>query len=351
MTTTLQSIRSVLCLAALGSFVNGCDRPPEPSGSQATTPRSSTTAAATAPASSTRKKGGPVRPKRPESGRHDLHVKVDGLQRDYTVYIPVAYNHLTPVPVMLFLQGEEGPLDGPEVDGRKKSLFGGLERGRVIGVFPRPVAKGKDTPGTWHHGLCGDDAGAEGPDEVGYLTAVLLELKRRLVMDSKRIYLVGEGSGAVMAHRAAAAFGSLVAGVAAFGGSVGCLRDGASKENIVPNATGPVSALLVHGRKDERFPYAGGKPKVEGGKTAFAWLSSDRSLAYWSANDKCKGKSAKTDLDGQEGVREELNCANGTAKVVRYALSNQDHRWPTTIAGKPTIKVLLDTFDLMPNRR
>ncbi len=306
---------------------------------------------ASTPASSTRKKGGPVRPKRPDAGRHDLHVNVDGFERDYTVYIPGAYNHLTPLPVMLFLQGEDGPLDGTDVTTSKKPLFGGLERGRIIGVFARPVAKDKDTLGTWHHGLCGDDAGAEAPDEVGYLTAVLLELKRSVVMDSKRIYLVGEGSGAVMAHRAAAAFGPLVAGVAAFGGSVGCLRDGASKENIVPNPTGPVSALLVHGRKDDRFPYAGGKPKVEGGKTAFAWLSSDRSLAYWSTNDKCKGKSARTDLDGQAGVREELNCANGTAKVVRYTLSNQGHRWPETIAGKPTIKVLMDTFDLMPKGR
>ena len=207
-----------------------------------------------------------------------------------------------------------------------------------MGVFAHPIASGKDRKPGWRHGLCGSEAD---PDDIACLTAILLELRRTLVTDKDRVFLIGVDSGAVMAQRAAAAFGSRIAGVAAFGGAVGCQPKGATQPKTLPAPTGTMDVVLVHGGKNELFPYGGGKPAIAGGAANFTWLSSDKSFAYWSKANRCQG-TPKRELRSKGTVRESISCSNGTAKLIRYSVEELGSGWPAHVGKEVPFKILLD---------
>lgn len=270
-------------------------------------------------------------------------MRVDGVTRDYTIHVPKAYNHLIPAPVWLFLQDDADPLDPPKDDARAREIQGALERGRIVGVFAHPAAPADGHKPAWQHGLCDSAPGEGKADDVAFLTALLLELRRTLVVDKNRVYLVGVGTGAVMAQRAAAAFGSRIAGVAAFGGAAGCKPEGSSDPKMLPAPAGAMDVVLVHGRKNPRFPYGGGKPAGQGGSESFAWISSDESFAFWAEANQCRGKP-KREKPTQDTARESVDCANGTTTLTRYTVEEVGDGWPARVAGGIPAKILLEAF-------
>ena len=296
--------------------------------------RVTASAAASTPASGALSQG-PKTPKRPATGAHSETLAWNGIEREYTYVIPPGYNHLVPMPLLIILHGEDGA-PNIETEG-KRALLAGIHRASMITVLPK--AYGKPTPGdtapSWNDGRCGNDV-SKGPDDVAFLRALLPALRAKLVVDLKRVYLVGYGSGASMTHLAAAALGDKIAAMVAVGGRVGC------KTDALPTPMVPVSAMIVHGTKDLRFPYQGGRGRIAGGKKDPAEsLSVDDALAYWKRADGCKQPAWRTKTKDGKSSRESYACAGGT-EVVRIAESELRHAWPAQVEDKPAMRIITE---------
>jgi polyhydroxybutyrate depolymerase len=126
-----------------------------------------------------------------------------------------------------------------------------------------------------------------GGDDVGYLVAVIEDVRARFSIDAKRIFVVGHSNGGFMAHRLACEHSELIAGIVSVAGATW-----SSPSKCQP--TSPVSVLQVHGTKDGTIKYSGGAR--HGGIHPGAELS----VSSWAVKNGCTGarfQSAGADLD------------------------------------------------------
>src|SRR5690606_41449164 len=79
-----------------------------------------------------------------------------------------------------------------------------LEEAGFIAVFPNGLSPARSGMlATWNAGACCARARDEQVDDVGFLRAVLADVKRRIRVDASRVYVVGMSNGAMMAYRIA----------------------------------------------------------------------------------------------------------------------------------------------------
>lgn len=94
-------------------------------------------------------------------------------------------------------------------------------------------------------------AGASGVDDVGFVSAVLLDAARRYAIDPRRVYLSGFSAGSMMAHWFATWAPGFVAAIAGVAGGLSAIpRSGIAGK--------PAAVRIVHGYQDTHVPFAGG---------------------------------------------------------------------------------------------
>src|SRR4051794_1096726 len=100
---------------------------------------------------------------------------------------------------------------------------------------------------SWNSGTCCGAAYTAGLDDVGFLDAIIADVKARMKVDEGRVAIGGASDGGVMSYRYA------------------CERSGTVKalfivasvnlEGCAP--TQPVSLMHIHGQADPTIPYLG----------------------------------------------------------------------------------------------
>jgi polyhydroxybutyrate depolymerase len=96
---------------------------------------------------------------------------------------------------------------------------------------------------SWNAGVCCGEARRRGLDDIGFLTRVIANLKRRGV---ERIAMVGFSNGGMMAYAFACARPDLVQRVGVMSGSL-----------QVPTCPAPIQVLHIHGLADDVVPFQG----------------------------------------------------------------------------------------------
>lgn len=131
--------------------------------------------------------------------------------------------------------------------------------------------------------------GSEGAavKEVAYLRALIAKLPRETLADPRRIYVVGVGSGGIVALQAACALGRTVAGV----GSISASLPASAVEACRPGR--PIAALIVAGTADRRVPYLGGDARLAGYNGPVAPVEAT-ALAFAQAAS-CGGKRSRVE--------------------------------------------------------
>jgi len=89
-------------------------------------------------------------------------------------------------------------------------------------------------------------------DDLGYLHAVLVDLKRHYAVDDARVFALGVSNGAFMAHRWACSTPDL-AGIAAISGV------GPGPDDLPCKPERKVRVFSIHGDRDEIIRYTGGQ--------------------------------------------------------------------------------------------
>jgi polyhydroxybutyrate depolymerase len=227
-------------------------------------------------------------------------VESGGLQRSYALYVPASGPD--PAPLVLVLHGAFG-------SAKHSQEYYGWDAAAERYGFVVAYAEGLGRTWAAGGGCCGRP-GRDQVDDVGFLTAVVADVSRRVAIDPDRIYAAGMSNGGMMAYRLAcdtAIFAAVAAVAATLAGEC--------------PSPAPVSVLHIHGTEDDIIRYDGGPGLAADHVTGPPIVSL---VDMWRAVDGCDAPREVT-----EGVvtTSSAECPGGRS-VVLVTVAGAGHQWP-----------------------
>ncbi|MDR3416471.1 MAG: PHB depolymerase family esterase [Nevskia sp.] len=239
--------------------------------------------------------------------------------RSYIVHLPPGYVPGTPVPLVVSLHGGGGNAHSNRV---QTGFDAEADRSGFIVVHPdgtgerRPLlnALGRGHFHTWNAGSCCGYAMRNDVDDVGFIRAMLAELRRNYSIDPRRIYASGFSNGGMMSYRLACEMSDTFA-------AIGVVSAAQTAYECRPAQ--PVSVIHIHGSADQNVTLGGGigakalekvpKPPVMEG------------VEFWARHNGCgapetsgEGKVLKTSYRG----------GRGSCEVEFHLIEGGGHAWP-----------------------
>ena len=264
--------------------------------------------------------------KSPKSGNYNdnvLEFKMnwEGHERLYLVHLPSEEKMRNPTPVLFNIHG-----GGGTAKGNIKLTFGRFnelsKRDGFIVVYPEAIDK------NWNDGriLNSVKAWEENIDDVGFITAIVEELKKKYNVDSDRIFTSGMSNGGFMSSRLACDRADIFRGSAILTASL--------SSDYFPhcNPEKPVAILVMNGTADKLVPYKGGEVKVFK-KSRGKIISTDELISFWKDKNGCTTKKPIVELEDtvKEGttvsIEEYSNCNDG-GSLILYKINEGGHTWP-----------------------
>ncbi|GAA3619093.1 PHB depolymerase family esterase [Nonomuraea rosea] len=275
-----------------------------------------------------------------EPGRHELTF--GGRQRRFLLAVPDGPG---PHPILLDLHGLGSSAAQQSAYSRLAEI--GPRRGYIVAT---PQAAQDRMGWTLPH--------TAGPDDTGFLGALLDHLEHGLCADPRRAFAAGMSYGAGMAAGLVCAMRGRLAGIAAVAGL-----------NISAPCAGaaPTTIIAFHGTADRIVPYRGGHPlrDATGDLRRLADLvvlaPVEQSAAGWAAALGCTGRTTTGPSTGptpKVRLRDWKSCPGGITLRL-YTVNGGGHTWPGGIAVSrlgataPDLDAtgfILDVFDRTPSR-
>ena len=192
--------------------------------------------------------------------------------RPFTVHAPPGHDPATPAPLLILLHGFG--VTG-ELEERYLRLTEATDAHGMLFVAPDGTASPRGAR-FWNatDACCG---AASGVDDVGYLRAVIAEVKTRYAVDPRRVFLVGHSNGGFMSYRMACDDAGEIAAIVSIAGAT--FADAA---RCRPSA--PVAVLEVHGTSDHTIAYRGGRVTTRSPD----YPSAARTVSTWARYDGCR---------------------------------------------------------------
>jgi polyhydroxybutyrate depolymerase len=134
-------------------------------------------------------------------------------------------------------------------------------------------------------------AGPEVDRDVKFLRDLVERFIGEGMVDSRKIFVIGEASGGAFAYRAVCAgIGHPVAGLASLGAAM--------PADLAHCAPGPLAYIAVNYVEDPRAPFAGGVAKFN--EVSFDALPAETALAIFAQNASCSGRREDRPLPERE---------------------------------------------------
>ena len=256
-------------------------------------------------------------------GKNSRTIQSGSLQRCYVFYVPSAYAHHGPAPVVISLHGLAINPDTQE------SLTGWsqlAERENFIAVYPQGTA----TPLRWN---AAPFYNVPAVDDVGFLRDLIIDLKSIADIDSERIYVNGLSNGAALSNHIACKLADAVAAVGVVSGIYPDSPDGCASSR-------PISIISLHGTADPLSKFHGATFTPGPFFVALLRLAPIRtsypSVEQWSRSwAERNGCAEKTHIVTKSreiaGVR--YTSCKQRVEVVSYIIQGGGHAWP---GGRPT---------------
>jgi len=254
-------------------------------------------------------------------------IIVGELKRTYLIHIPASHGKTKSMPLLIALHGGGG--SGKHMIKLKLGGFDKLsdQEGFVV-VYPDGIEK------NWNDGRSGEETGysvhKENIDDVGFISALIDALIKKLNVNPKRVYVTGMSNGAIMSYRLACELTEKIAAIAAVAGNI--------PQNLYPSCSPsrPISVLAINNVNDPLMPFAGGNITGPFGlKKLGKVLSTSETARFWVKHNNCSlspvitHEPDKAPKDGTR-IRKEVfrNGKNGT-EVILYAVEGGGHTWPS----------------------
>ncbi len=271
-------------------------------------------------------------------GDHLIAIPWQGRQRSAVLHVPTVARR--PLPLVVALHGG----GGTALHAREATRFSEKadEAGFTV-VYPNATRPDESrpprflrNPPMWADGAGRGHTRGAAIDDVGFIGALVDDLRRAGLADQRRVYITGFSNGAAMALRAAVERPGRFAAVAAVAGTLWI-------EPHAPPAP-PTPLLYVTGDRDPLNP-------VEGGEYRSHWGALERKpplaelLSRWASWFAAPPPRLSRDTRGIITWR--YRGVDGEDVVVARIIENCGHVWP---GGRPVLSERLsgppcDAFD------
>ncbi|WP_175470984.1 extracellular catalytic domain type 1 short-chain-length polyhydroxyalkanoate depolymerase [Hymenobacter psychrophilus] len=238
-------------------------------------------------------------------------IRFEGAVRDYRLYVPKAYDGTRPVPLLLNLHGFGSNAAEQEQYGDFRAI---ADTANFLIVHPNGTLAPTGQR-FWNTFL---PYAAGGPDDVGFLGALIDSISAQYRVNPQRLYSTGMSNGGFMSYELACRLNSRIAAIASVTGSMitSHLAD------CAPVRAVPV--LEIHGTADGTVPY-------EGNGT---FVPIPELMAAWAQRNGCSPTPVITQVpntnttDGSTAERQVFSGGRNGSVVEHYRIIGGGHTWP-----------------------
>jgi polyhydroxybutyrate depolymerase len=251
---------------------------------------------------------------------YELYLYRNEIKRRYDVYLPEGYNENKATPLVIYLHGGGGNVEGARNDGWNKAAnLNGFILVSPAGSGPDPKRLLTWNAGSWEGGTCCGYAYENNIDDVGFISQLIDTLPTKYNVDTSRIYITGISNGGMMAYRLVCELADKIAAVAV-------VAPPAIPQGCQPSR--PVPIMHIHGTADPCVPYDGGP----GGKcirdtNIFETPGAVAMVDTWREMYACTEDSTQTFARGKASCITYSPCL-GKAAVSLCTLQDAGHTWP-----------------------
>lgn len=226
-------------------------------------------------------------------GLQNLKIKVNGLTRNFDVYVPSSYKQTTRAPLVLDFHGYFS-------NAWQQRLVSGFTKQADADGFLLVFPNGYGAPQSWNAGdTCCGQAKAKKLDDVALARAMVKMMAGVACIDLKRVYATGISNGGMMSHRLACEAADIFAAVA----PVAAKLDFKDTNSCKPQR--PLPLIHLHGTSDNLVSYSYAAP-------AFAFWGKANGCTDTPQETYAKSKSnCKTHSACKGGVKTTLCSVNG----------------------------------------
>lgn len=253
-------------------------------------------------------------------GTHTQQLVYQGQARKVVVHVPQSYQAGSPMPLVLAFHGGGGHAEFMADDDRY-GLVGKAESAGFVVAFPNGYSK---LPGgrfaTWNAGGCCGDARDRQVDDVGFVRALVAQLKTQLNVDSARIFATGMSNGGMMAHRLACEAADVFRAVASVAGTD-------ATTTCAP--VRPISVLHIHARNDTHVLFNGGAgpDAFRDASKVMDFVSVPDTVARWVQREQCQPVPKRVLEHAGAWCEAYSGCAGGV-HVQLCVTEDGGHSWP-----------------------
>jgi polyhydroxybutyrate depolymerase len=241
----------------------------------------------------------------------------DGVERTYSVRLPLHADSSRAMPLVIALHGRGG--SGQRFVGRS-AFDAKADAGGFLLVAP----DGTGDPRVWYVGF-GLDAAI---DDVGFIGALVDNLSTRYRVDARRVYVVGYSNGGVLAHRIAADLSTRIAAAAVVAGAIG-VRSGNGSDRSIEVPRAPVPMLVIHGDADDVVHYDAAATSPRESRP----IPAPAAARFWARANECALMQPRRDTIAAGRVLRDSWETRCRAPVVFLTIRGGDHGWPVASRG------------------
>jgi polyhydroxybutyrate depolymerase len=241
-------------------------------------------------------------------------LRHDGRARTYLVHLPASYSKDKTWPLVLVFHGGGG--NGEQM-AKMTGFSGKADQEGFIAVYPNGTGLWQNRFLTWNAGNCCAWAYENRIDDVGFIRALIGQLKKDYAVDDRRVYATGISNGGMMSYRLACGLSDLLAAIGPVAGA----------QNIDCKPAHPVSVIILHGTADQHVLYKGGAPlRMVDVRNPRVDRPVSEAVAFWVKHNRCQ-EVPSTEKKDMVVIERYGGCAAGTA-VTLYTLVEEGHTWP-----------------------
>jgi len=267
-----------------------------------------------------------VQPAQAADGVRSMSLVHDGITRNFLVYAPAGVS-ARPGAVFVFHGGGGSAARTADSNPTRDAA----DRGGFLAVYPDAI------DGNWTDGRIGT---ASGPDDVGFVRAVVAALQQEYGLDPARVFGTGISNGGIFTHKLACSAPGVMRAIAPVAANM------SESLAAVCNPGRGTPVMMFSGTDDPLMPFKGGKPELadviarKRGPATDVMISAPDTVALWARINGCGGSSSQElgagANDGTTVTRISYEGCSA-APVTLFRVNGGGHTWPGSSGRSPNV--------------